>query len=235
MLKRKAIFAAALCALMGSSLTFSQETAQAQRIQGKVELSLKPGASFTQRIWWLVFPMKKGPQIAAWVETAEGRFAQTLFVTEKAGKKNWLAAPQAGRPESLPVFYHAAAERAMTDALSSATPKGAVETSPGSISLERGKRYVVFVEVNHSFDYNANWPDRLAPSDPRYSGVNGQPSLVYRAEFTAGEKAAAMALSPVGTGSIDGADGELRPGTSGLTSALEILSRVTAAWEPETP
>jgi hypothetical protein len=232
MLKRKALFAAALCALVGSSLAVGQEAAQAQRIQGKVELSLKPGASFSQRMWWFVFPMKKGPQIAAWVETAEGAYVAPLFVTQRAGKGNWMSAPKAGRPESLPVFYHAASGQGGLDSLSSATPKGPVETSPGSISLERGKRYMVFVEVNHSFDYNADWPDKLPSTDPRYSGVNGQPSLVYRAEFKAGDGAATMALSPLGTGSMDGKDGEVRPGTKGLTSALDIFSAVGATWKP---
>lgn len=232
MLKRKAMLATALCALVGSSLAIGQEAAQAQRIQGKLELTLEPGASFAQRMWWFVFPMKKGPQIAAWVETADGRFVQTLFVTRRAGKGDWMGAPKAGRPESLPVFYHAAADRDGMDALSSATPKGAVEASPGSISLERGARYLVFVEVNHSFDYNESWPDKLPAGDPRYSGVNGQPSLVYRAEFTAGPEAATMALSPLGAGSVDGRDGEVRPGTKGLTSALGILSAVGASWKP---
>jgi hypothetical protein len=232
MLKRKAILAAALCALAGASLAYGQEAAQAQRIQGKVELSLKPGASFSQRMWWFVFPMKKGPQIAVWVETAEGRFVQTLFVTQRAGKGNWMGAPKAGRPESLPVFYHAARGQGGLDALSSATPKAEVKVKDGQLSLERGKRYVVLVEVNHSFDYNESWPGKLPSGDPRYSGVNGQPSLVYRAEFTAGDETASMALLPLGTGAVDGRDGEVRPGTKGLTSALGILAAVGVSWKP---
>lgn len=232
MLKRKATLAAALCALACSALAAGQETAQAQRIQGKVELSLKPGASFTQRARWFVFQLKKGPQIAAWVETAEGAYVGPLFVTQRAGKGNWMGAPKEGRPESLPVFYHAARGKGGLDALSSATPKAKVEERGGKLALERGKRYAVFVEVNHSFDYNESWPDRLAAGDPRYSGVNGQPSLVYRAEFTAGDETATVVLSPLGTGAVDGRDGEVRPGTVGLTSALGIFEAIDASWKP---
>ncbi len=61
---------------------------------------------------------------------------------------------------------------------------------------------------------------------PGYSGVNGQPSLVYEARFMAGEKKI-YTLVPIGTGSIDGSTGDITPGFKGLTTALSIIKSAT--------
>ncbi|HTP57654.1 MAG TPA: hypothetical protein VMM82_01985, partial [Spirochaetia bacterium] len=76
--------------------------------------------------------------------------------------------------------------------------------------------YVVKLEINASFDYNARYPRSS-------SGVNGQPSLVYAGTLETGKGESAVDLEPVGTGSIDGSDGSIRPGMEGITTALQML------------
>ena len=50
---------------------------------------------------------KREPQFAVWLEDSSGNFVRTLYVTKKASQKRWLFCPDNGRPESLPVWYHA--------------------------------------------------------------------------------------------------------------------------------
>lgn len=52
--------------------------------------------------------------------------------------------------------------------------------------------------------------------------MNGQPSIVYEAEFVAG-KAGTARLVPIGTGSIDGSSGDVTSGFAGLTTALAFV------------
>ena len=51
-------------------------------------------------------------------------------------------------------------------------------------------------------------------------------------EITAGDETATVVLSTLGTGAVDGRDGEVRPGTVGLTSALGIFEAIGASWKP---
>lgn len=175
----------------------------------RFELNLEPGADSAK------------PQVAAWVEDDEGRYLGTIYVTGKGARGAWTMAPAAGRPEALPVWK--AASGGGSDAVSSATAKGA--TAYGS-SLAAGLRpgsYVIMLEVNRSFDYNDAYPESL--------GVNGQPSVVYEARLTVGGERAEATFAPVGTGSVDGADGYVRPGLDGIGTALRLFSSMTVSYE----
>ena len=133
-------------------------------------------------------------------------------------------APAEGRPEALPVFGHLKAEAA--DGVSAATSKGETLHDAGLGAGLPAGRYLVWLEVNRSYDYNAAYPKAGA-------GVNGQPSIVYRAELDLGGPVASEArFSPVGTGSPDGGDGEVREGLAGIDSALELFSSLTVSYLP---
>lgn len=195
-----------------------------------VTVTVTPGDSWisTARIGF--FNMKKAPQYAAWIETADGDYVQTLMVTARAAKGNWMSAPDEGRPEALPVWFAARSSGTKTadiDAATSATPKAEENISRSSEALAAGREYRIRFEVNHSFDYNDSWPKGAKPGDAGYSGVNGQPSLVYEGRFTAG-RAGTIELLPVGQGSIDGSSGILAAGTEGMTTALSIVKKVDA-------
>jgi len=173
-------------------------------------LDLTPGSAY------------HAPQVAAWVETEEGRYVGTLFVTAKTARGAWIFAPKTGRPEALPVWSYARGTGA--DAVSSATPSGpAVLDSSLADTLPAGS-YVVRLEVNRSFDYNERYT--------KAQGVNGQPSLVYRAVLRVGGGRDEASFEFVGTGSPDGSDGSVAPGSNGTTTALDIYSFMRIAYEP---
>jgi len=76
--------------------------------------------------------------------------------------------------------------------------------------------------VNASYDYNETWPKEAKEGDANYSGVNGQPSLIYEAFFIAGESGTVI-LQTAGQGSVDGSSGEITRNLDGLTTALTII------------
>jgi len=76
--------------------------------------------------------------------------------------------------------------------------------------------------VNASYDYNDTWPKEAKEGEANYSGVNGQPSLIYEALFTAGESGSVM-LKTAGQGSVDGSNGDIMRNLEGLTTSLSII------------
>ena len=176
---------------------------------------------------------KREPQFAIWLESENGDFIRTLYVTKKAAKKSFIFSPKEGRPESLPVWYNASKAKKSDagvassaavpsekqnefDAVSSATPKGGVVFS---FDLDDGK-YVIRAEFNTSFDYNEFYTKKN-------SGVNGQPSVVYESPLSLRLLSnKEVELYFAGTGSLKGEDGEIHKGTKNLTSATQIVKTV---------
>jgi len=203
----------------------SARRAQAVAVNGKrLELDLVPGPYYRHSGHFLIFSVTTTPQIACWVETTDGRYLGTIYVTAKVVTRKWFGAPSSGRPEALPVWSHARAQASLSaDAVTGATPAGTLRAqSPLGAGLPAGM-YVVKLEVNNSFDYN----ERYTRAN---SGVNGQPSVVYagRIDIATGESAADLA--PVGTGSVDGRDGDITPGLEGITTASQILASVRVLY-----
>lgn len=200
------------------SCTRNRPQAAAAQVRGpRFALDLVPGPSYTHASAVIVFKMHFPPQIACWIESPDGRYLDTIYVTGKSAKKKFFAAPSAGRPEALPVWSHAAAGNAASvDAVSGATPGGGTHhESPAPQGLEPG-RSIVKLEVNSSFDYN----DHFTKAN---SGVNGQPSIIYQTDLLIGAGNFTGVFVPIGTGSVDGSDGKIRPGLEGITTALQIL------------
>ena len=165
---------------------------------------------------------KMASQCAVWLEDADGNYVRTLYVTQRASKRNWIFGPKAGRPESLPVWYHAAHYESAkgaplnsdVDAVTAATPKGGV-----AFTVEIGDgTYVIKAEFNTSFDYNDFYTKKN-------SGVNGQPSVIYEAEIPASAEGE-IELTLSGTGSEDGSDGTIYTDVSKLTTAKTIVDKV---------
>jgi hypothetical protein len=158
--------------------------------------------------------------MAAWIEDNQGRYVSTIIVTNRSAKKDWRSAPKDGCPEALPVWNHKIQNNtAQIDSVSAATPKGAVDVVDVPIdnsSLINGLEYNLYLEINHSFDYNDTWPKKE-------NDVNGQPSLIYHAKFIAG-RYGRIKLNPIGHGSIDGSDGNIVNGLAGMTTALTIIT-----------
>ncbi len=194
-------------------------------------VSVTPGENWKSKVMMGVIPVEKTPQCAAWIETADGKYVRTLMVTDRVSRGAWRGNPKGGRPDSLPVWLHASARGSAAgaasevDAATSATPDSDASINLSASGLEAGRVYVARFEVNHSFDYNDAWPKSAKKGTSAWSGVNGQPSVVYEGRFVAG-KAASVRLEPVGRGAVDGASGEVTRDLAGLTSALSIVSAV---------
>jgi hypothetical protein len=219
-LKRSVLAAACVISVAGAlcSCAPARHNAPAAAVTGKrLELDLVPGSSFRQSVGFLFFRFSHGPQIACWLETPQGAYVETVYVTATGATKRWFGAPAAGRPEALPVWDHARrAAASPADAVSGATPAGTLRVESGIAGALPAGTYVVKLEINSSFDYN----ERYTRST---SGVNGQPSLVYSGRIEVGRGEASAELAPTGTGSIDGSDGSITPGLDGITTALQIL------------
>ncbi len=193
---------------------------------GQFVLKVTPGTGYSTSTTLLVlFRIPLYPQIACWLETRDGEYISTIYVTSKSATKNFFAAPAAGRPEALPVWNHLLAQQVQVpDAVSGATASTGGEHRTSIRTPLRPGSYVVMLEVNRSYDYNAHYT-RTA------SGVNGQPSLIYRGEIAVGEKPSKALLVPIGTGSVDGSDGSVASGLDDVTTALTIIERAEVSYE----
>jgi len=189
----------------------------------RISLSLEPGPYYAKDMQFLWVKYTVWPQVAVWLEKPDGTYVGTVYVTEVVVTGKYAAAPENGRPEALPVWSHLPAER--VDAVSSPTTVGATVKYGNDLAarLPAGE-YVVKLETNRSYDWNATFTEKT-------SGVNGQPSVVYAARLVmAGERAEATFM-PVGTGSVDGSDGNIRPGLHGIDTALELFSELKVSYE----
>lgn len=194
----------------------------------RLELELEPGPHYSRKMDYLLFSYTVWPQVAVWLERTDGSFVGTLYVTEVVVKGDYQAAPKEGRPEALPVWSALVARAGeRVDAVSSPTTVGsALRYGSGLVSSLPPGRYVVKLETNRSYDWNATYTKRNA-------GVNGQPSLVYAAGLELGGPAAALRFQPIGVGSVDGSDGEIRYGLEGVDTALGLFSSLSATYYPE--
>jgi hypothetical protein len=180
-------------------------------ISTEMELSVEPGDVWQDQMKILVFSVDKTPQMAAWIEDNQGHYISTITVTKYSSKP-----PHKGRPEAIPVWHHKIPnDMEQIDTVTAATSKGSVGVPVDNGLLVNGRDYHVYLEVNHSFDYNDSWPKKSRD-------VNGQPSILYHAQFIAGS-AGRTNLEPIGYGSNDGTDGNIVQGLEGITTALKII------------
>jgi len=199
-----------------------------------------PGESWNQPFTMGEFKGTATPQMAVWAEDAEGRFLETLFVTDKSALQSWRGTYPERRDDAtfrkaaLPHWLHkrAAAGRPMptkvaplTDAVSGATP-------PAGLVLRTrlqapGGKAAILVEINNAFDENASYPMKGNDVGADY---NGQPSIVYRAVVDLGKPGISLSAFH-GRGSWTGSDGSLAPAAEGLTTALKIVREVQVTVE----
>ena len=176
-----------------------------------------------------LLPIPNRPQIAVWAEDPDGRFLGTLYVTHRTATQDWRTSNSAvRRPEALPCWAHRQGtvyedglplptkQHPLPDALTSATPKDGFTLN--TIIPNSPDRILIRAELNHSLDFNAAFPK---------GSMNGQPSVIYTAEvsFSGPEEVFVMSLS--GYGSPTGSTGAITPDVSTLTTAKDIVRRIT--------
>ena len=214
----------------------------------ELSIDIKAGSAWLHDFPLFLFVTKKNPpQIAVWIESAEGSYVSTIYVSRKAATRGWLPSPGESvpvgglqRPEALPIWSHrrgiapagsspSAPSKAApeVDALSGATPREGFQLSFAPTL----SRFTLYVEVNHSLDFDAAYPRDAKPGERGYSGGrwgSGQPSLLYSATIDLYAGPASYRLSLIGRGSPDGADGSVSGDLSGIKSALSIVSSIDA-------
>ena len=175
------------------------------------------------------FLPKSYPTYAIWLEENSTGNVMTVYVTGKAGKDEWVMADS--RPESVPVWYGIKTQEetkseTMVDAVSGATPAGeATEIAWQLPENLIGKTVDIYIEANNSFDYNDYY---IKQKDrPGYSGVNGQPSLIWHASLDLSESIP-DAITPeiVGHGHVLGLDHQINPDVSKITTARETFQYI---------
>jgi hypothetical protein len=234
----------AIAFALAATLIAAGAAGTALAAEASIAVSVAPGPAYSHKVKFGLIAMNLTPQTAIWIETADGRFVDTIYVTEKAATGKWSAAGGARRPEALPIWSHARGIAApdglympdkahrLPDAVSGATPKAAFAKTwklpPG---LAPGS-YLIKAELNSSFDWNEAYPDKLPKTDPRWTEANGQPSVLWQCALELGGAAARASLAPVGRGALRGEDGAVKPGLEGITSARELAASITAEYKP---
>ena len=172
------------------------------------------------------------PQIAVWLEPLPEGKPRTLYVTYRAGTGDWR--DKSDCPDALPRWFAAyraeqgietgfpTPQNPLPDAIARATPLGpdfTVETE-----LRPGSRWRIWLEVNISADYNDAFP-RIDENGMDDLHANGQPSLLYTAEFTA-EPSACPQFELTARTIPNSLTAETTPNLSGITSARHLLPKL---------
>lgn len=204
---------------------------------GDYQLSIEPGEAWHHTFYAMGFiPIENEPQMAIWLEDTCGNFLSTVYVTERSATQGWRMAGGARRPEALPRWSHRRGIAApdglymptadAPEAATGATPRGSF-----TASFATGQSpAIVYAEINHSADFNQYYTAEALPGTPSYSGGkegSGQPAIVYSAPILGEDSSEITVLKPIGHSSPCGSDGLLRTSLDSITSALDIVSRIS--------
>ncbi len=204
---------------------------------GDYQLSIEPGEAWHHTFYAMGFiPIENEPQMAIWLEDTCGNFLSTVYVTERSATQGWRMAGGARRPEALPRWSHRRGIAApdglymptanAPEAATGATPRGSF-----TASFATGQSpAIVYAEINHSADFNQYYTAEALPGTPSYSGGkegSGQPAIVYSALILGEDSSEITVLKPIGHSSPCGSDGLLRTSLDSITSALDIVSRIS--------
>lgn len=193
--------------------------------------------------------VKKGksfyyPLMAAWLEDADGKYIQTLYVAESVGRgvfkygktegNKWITAPKRA-PQTLPYWAHKRGVKAsdglympepanpVPDAYTGATPVTSF-TIVSKADKPLPSKFRVMFEINQNWDWNEYWTNDRYPDDENYK-MSCQPAVVYEAVFD-GSTGGTLAMKPVGHSHYSGRTGELFADLSTLTTALQIVESI---------
>lgn len=194
------------------------------------------------------------PQFAVWLGDSTGAYLKTLYISNSISNseyknvydgKNWKRGI-VRRPEALPVWAHQRnikasdglyiplGEAADLDGVSGATPNSnfILQTSA---DVDRLRSFMVFMEVNQSFDWNAYYSAERFPEDTIYSGSGkvGQPSMIYAGHINTDDlqDKKYFFLELKGHGHHSGKTGEIYTTMDSITTAAEIVDRVIVKIE----
>ena len=205
----------------------------------------------------LEFNLSKGkyhnhPTFAMWIEDLDSNYIETLYVTQYFAKGvfghgesepgKWKNEPgEVRRPAALPYWSHKrnvkasdglfapSPETAVPDALTGATPKDNFTLKTGT-KVSGDKEFRVLFEVNQPWDSNDFWTNNKFPDDFNYQ-TSLQPALVYEVIIKPETSKTGYILKPIGYSHPSGANGEIFPDLSTITTASDIFSRIEVMVE----
>jgi hypothetical protein len=178
------------------------------------------------------------PQTAVWLEDWKGKFITNIFVTHKSAKSDWFGGDKIQRPDALPVWSHRMGvqysdglympdkKHPLPDAVTGATPKGANTIEWKFPPDFPAGKYYLYAEVNSSYDYNSVYRENLPQTNQYYNGVNGQPSVIYKAGIEAGSKPAVLIMNIIGHGEVQGRDGSVSTNLAEVEEAAQIIESI---------
>lgn len=199
----------------------------------------------------IIVDLKKGesfyyPLMAIWLEDADGKYIQTLYVAKAVGTGFFKYARQEGNkwisevkraPQTLPYWAHKRgikaadglfvpdAKTSVPDAYTGATPiTSFLLTSHADVQLPA--RFRVMLEINQNWDWNEYWTNDKFPDDENYK-MSCQPALVYEAVIDTKTPQESYKMTPVGHSHYSGKTGEIYTDLSTLTTAMKIVESVT--------
>ncbi len=172
------------CGKKTESVSKSVPHAPSETIENPVTLRF---SLYVNRDAYLATDFGEPPQMAVWLEHPDGTFYKTVFVTHRAGANDWVG--KLDCPVALP-FWESQwrplsgkfQKRSSFDAVTGATPKGGWLRVTTRVPMDT--RWIYFVEVNVSSDFNRFFPYWSKEGAPDDVG-NGQPSLVYTGQIVA--------------------------------------------------
>ncbi len=185
------------------------------------------------------------PLFAIWLADENGKYIQTLYVSESIGKGvlkrvsrktgKWEVGEKQ-RPAALPYWAHQRGvvneygtcnptpRQPIADAYTGATPPSSFTMNVRTEQPLKGK-YKVMFEVNQSWDWNEWWSNNLYPDDPEYK-TSSQPAVVYLAEIDTENTVPEYLMKPIGHSHYSGANGDLIAELESITTALDIARSI---------
>lgn len=185
------------------------------------------------------------PIFAIWIADENGKYIQTLYVSESIGKGVYDRVDrktgkwQSGviqRPATVPFWAHQrnvknnlntympTHDQPIPDAYTGATPPNSFIMNCKTEYFLKGK-YKVYVELNQTWDWNEYWTNNLYPNNADYK-TSCQPALVYEAEINTDFPNQEVTMKPIGHSHYAGEDGSLNTDLSTMTTALKIAKKI---------
>jgi len=190
------------------------------------------------------------PLFAIWLADENGKYIQTLYVSESIGrgvfqhatrKKGGWSEGEIQRPAALPYWAH---QRGLKNELGTFNPTskfpvpdaytGATPSSSFFLRLKtemplQGKAKIM-LELNQSWDWNEHWNNTMFIDNNQFK-TSSQPALVYSVDIDINNKQAEYELKPIGHSHFSGEDGSLTTDLSTITTALKIAKRISVTIE----
>ncbi|MCG8572703.1 MAG: hypothetical protein MJB14_21435 [Spirochaetes bacterium] len=184
------------------------------------------------------------PQFVIWLADREGKYLDTILITQKSGKALWGYGENTRSPSCLPIWSYArnimtapdyfmpTSDQPVPDAITTATPKSSF-IYPWAIPFQlTADEYFINLEINMSYDYNLSFHKYLDKNHCNYHPFNGQPSLLYQGVLKTGKTEEQITLKLIGHGHIKGLDGSINPNLEKITTAKKMLKSVTVRYHP---